>query len=218
MEPSKTKQKETKYSIKSSDKATLNEFDHKQARFETMLASKSFNKHPKHKDLYHALMESILMDEDAMDQGVAEEHKKRKPADDDRDKNPSAGPDQGLKRRKTSKDAKPSKKINLPIDYTAFAMNRLQISNLTKADLVRPVYNLLKSTYSMEGDFPRLHLNDIEDMLLLIVQNKLFNLKSDVIVDLAAALRVIYEDKLNRKRLMRSDELHKFSDGTLQSV
>ncbi|GJV81873.1 hypothetical protein Tco_1517743 [Tanacetum coccineum] len=28
----------------------------------------------------------------------------------------------------------------------------------------------------------------------------------------------IYEDKLNKKRLMRSDELYKFSDGTLQSV
>nr|GEX81809.1 UBN2 domain-containing protein [Tanacetum cinerariifolium] len=29
---------------------------------------------------------------------------------------------------------------------------------------------------------------------------------------------VIYKDNLNRKRFMRSDELHKFSDGTLQSV
>ncbi|GJY82449.1 hypothetical protein Tco_0495825, partial [Tanacetum coccineum] len=29
---------------------------------------------------------------------------------------------------------------------------------------------------------------------------------------------VIYEDKLNRKRLMHSDELYKFSDGTLQLV
>ncbi|GKA63631.1 hypothetical protein Tco_0763237 [Tanacetum coccineum] len=29
---------------------------------------------------------------------------------------------------------------------------------------------------------------------------------------------VIYEDKLNRKRLMRFDELHKFNDGTLQLV
>ncbi|GKC82505.1 hypothetical protein Tco_1138222, partial [Tanacetum coccineum] len=29
---------------------------------------------------------------------------------------------------------------------------------------------------------------------------------------------VIYEDKLKRKRLMRFDELYKFSDGTLQSV
>ncbi|GJU96727.1 hypothetical protein Tco_1321483 [Tanacetum coccineum] len=70
----------------------------------------------------------------------------------------------------------------------------------------------------MKGDFPRLHLHDIEDMLLLVVQNKPFNLKSDVIVNLAVALRVIYEDKLNRKRLMRSDKLYKFSDGTLQSV
>ncbi|GJZ42068.1 hypothetical protein Tco_0588954 [Tanacetum coccineum] len=29
---------------------------------------------------------------------------------------------------------------------------------------------------------------------------------------------VIYEDKLNSKRLMRFDELYKFSDGTLQSI
>nr|GEV42596.1 hypothetical protein [Tanacetum cinerariifolium] len=29
----------------------------------------------------------------------------------------------------------------------------------------------------MEGDFPRLHLHDIKDMLILVVQNKLFNLK-----------------------------------------
>ncbi|GJR58502.1 hypothetical protein Tco_1500664 [Tanacetum coccineum] len=50
-----------------------------------------------------------------------------------------------------------------------------------------------------EGDFPRLHLNDIEDMLILYVQNKLQNLLSDEIVDLA-------------------DELYKFSDGTLKSV
>ncbi|GKD75439.1 hypothetical protein Tco_1333721 [Tanacetum coccineum] len=38
----------------------------------------------------------------------------------------------------------------------------------------------------MEGNFPRLHLHDFEDMLILIVQNELFNLKGDVIVHLAA--------------------------------
>ncbi|GJS56348.1 hypothetical protein Tco_0629710 [Tanacetum coccineum] len=42
----------------------------------------------------------------------------------------------------------------------------------------------------MEGDFPRLHLNDIEDMFLLHVQNNLFNLEWDVIVDLVVALRM----------------------------
>ncbi|GKE48844.1 hypothetical protein Tco_1480102, partial [Tanacetum coccineum] len=59
----------------------------------------------------HALMESILKDEDAMDKGVADKLKKRKPYDADRDEDPPAGPDQGLKRKKTSKDAKPSKKV-----------------------------------------------------------------------------------------------------------
>ncbi|GJZ35523.1 hypothetical protein Tco_0581340 [Tanacetum coccineum] len=42
----------------------------------------------------------------------------------------------------------------------------------------------------MQGDFPRLHLNDIEYMLLLVVQNKLNNLKGNIIVDLAVALRM----------------------------
>ncbi|GKD17743.1 hypothetical protein Tco_1206901 [Tanacetum coccineum] len=121
-----------------------------------------------------------------------------------------------------------------------------------------------------EGDFSRLHLNDIEDMLLLVVQNKLNNLDGNEVVHLAVALRmfvqmtviqarvedlqlgvesyqkklnltrpktqdldmtrrtayatlkdpqgVIYADKLKRKRFMRTDELHKFNDGTLISV
>ncbi|GJX85030.1 hypothetical protein Tco_0335804 [Tanacetum coccineum] len=70
----------------------------------------------------------------------------------------------------------------------------------------------------MEGDFLRLHLNDIEDMLLFIAQNKLFNLNGDVIIDLVVALYMFTRHKLNRKRLMHSDELQKFSYGTLQSV
>ncbi|GJR26861.1 putative ribonuclease H-like domain-containing protein [Tanacetum coccineum] len=41
----------------------------------------------------------------------------------------------------------------------------------------------------MEGDFPRLYLNDIEDMLLLVVQNRLLNLKGEDIVHLATALQ-----------------------------
>ncbi|GJW35457.1 zf-CCHC domain-containing protein [Tanacetum coccineum] len=39
-----------------------------------------------------------------------------------------------------------------------------------------------------EGDFPDLHLNDIEGMRLLLTQNKLFNLEGDVIINLGAAL------------------------------
>ncbi|GJZ64778.1 hypothetical protein Tco_0621474 [Tanacetum coccineum] len=118
-----------------------------------------------------------------------------------------------------------------------------------------------------EGDFPRLRINDIEDMLLLVVQNRLTNLSGDDVADFAIALRMftrslviqkrvedlqlgvesyqkkinvtkpdttrpdlrkrhpytpykdpqgfIYVDDHKRNRLMRSDELYKFSDGTL---
>ncbi|GJR21996.1 hypothetical protein Tco_0970523 [Tanacetum coccineum] len=121
-----------------------------------------------------------------------------------------------------------------------------------------------------EGDFPRLNMHDIEDMLLLLVQKKISNLQRDFIFDLNVALRmftrravilkrvedlklgvesyhkklnitkpktfisdisdrtpytaynnpqgIIYLDKYKRNRLMRSDELYKFSDGTLTSI
>ncbi|GKD57739.1 hypothetical protein Tco_1291126, partial [Tanacetum coccineum] len=93
-----------------------------------------------------------------------------------------------------------------------------------------------------EGDFPRLNLRDIEDMLLLLVQKKIANLENDVIFNLNVALwmftkRVVilkrvkdlqlgvksYQKKLNITRpetfrLICSDELYKFSDGTLTSI
>ncbi|GJZ80518.1 integrase, catalytic region, zinc finger, CCHC-type containing protein [Tanacetum coccineum] len=94
-----------------------------------------------------------------------------------------------------------------------------------------------------EGDFPRLRINDIEDMLLLVVQNWLTNLSGDDVADFTIALRMftrslpdttrpdlrkrhpytlykdpqgfIYVDDHKKNRLIRSDELYKFSDGTL---
>ncbi|GJY37401.1 hypothetical protein Tco_0422779 [Tanacetum coccineum] len=121
-----------------------------------------------------------------------------------------------------------------------------------------------------EGDFKRLCLQDIEDMLLLLVQQKLTNLTINERYDLNVALcmftrrivirrrvedlqlgvesyqkklnltkpdtyrsnlrnktaytshsdphGIIYVDQFKRKRLMRTDELHKSSDGTLNDV
>ncbi|GJZ43216.1 hypothetical protein Tco_0590471 [Tanacetum coccineum] len=51
-----------------------------------------------------------------------------------------------------------------------------------------------------EGNFKMLRIQDIEDMLLLLVQG------------------FIYNNKDKKNRLMRIDELHKFSDGTLNDV
>nr|GEX60399.1 hypothetical protein [Tanacetum cinerariifolium] len=172
-----------------------------------------------------------------------------------------------------------------PIDFTKFAMNHLKLDNITKADLVGIVDKKLGYGYLQEivvrrvdqkqytfkeGDFLKLHLNDIEDMLLLHVQNKLFNLDGDDIVDLAVPLclftrriviqkrvedvqlgvesyqkklkitmpqkefprisckepyttsydpkGVVYLNEKKRLRLMRADELYKFSDGTLKFI
>ncbi|GJZ04963.1 hypothetical protein Tco_0538238 [Tanacetum coccineum] len=98
-----------------------------------------------------------------------------------------------------------------------------------------------------ECDFVDLHLNYIEDILLLAVQHKLFHLDGSDIVNFIVALRmftrsliikrrvedlqlgelyipshkppgVIYEDLNKQKWVMRADELYKFSYGTLKTV
>nr|GEV48823.1 hypothetical protein [Tanacetum cinerariifolium] len=58
-----------------------------------------------------------------------------------------------------------------------------------------------------EGNFKRLRIQDIEDMLLLLVQGKLTNL--------TVQERFAFNNKDKRNRLIWIDELHKFSDGTL---
>nr|GEY15070.1 hypothetical protein [Tanacetum cinerariifolium] len=94
-----------------------------------------------------------------------------------------------------------------------------------------------------EGDFKRLHIQDIEDMLLLLVQGKLtkltveerfaFNKKlnltrldtyrsdlkrKEAYIAYSNPRGFIYQNKDKQNRLMQIDELHKFSDGTLTDV
>ncbi|GKB36771.1 hypothetical protein Tco_0881713 [Tanacetum coccineum] len=87
-----------------------------------------------------------------------------------------------------------------------------------------------------EGDYKRLRLQDIEDMLLLLVQSKLTNLTIKERLALNVSLRIsdlkrlptysaypnprgfIYQNNDKKNKLMRIDELHKFSDGTLNDV
>nr|GEX16229.1 copia protein [Tanacetum cinerariifolium] len=93
-----------------------------------------------------------------------------------------------------------------------------------------------------EGDLKRLRIQDFEDILLLLVQGKLINLtveerfafnklnltkmdtyKSDLkrkeaYTAYSNPRGFIYHNKDKQNRLMRIDELHKFSDGTLNDV
>ncbi|GJY98238.1 hypothetical protein Tco_0515148 [Tanacetum coccineum] len=92
---------------------------------------------------------------------------------------------------------------------------------------------------SKEGDFNRLRIQDIEDMLLLLVQGKLTNLTIEERLAFNVSLRMftrsiviqrrvkdlqlgveslIYQNKDKKNRLMRIDELHKFRDGLLDDL
>nr|GEW80744.1 hypothetical protein [Tanacetum cinerariifolium] len=288
--------------------------------FNTMTNSKSFNKSPKHRALYQALMELILEDEDVMDEGVADKLKRRKPDDADQDEGFTTGSDRGLKRQRTSKGAETYKKMstskdsfkgkspstsskssksgkylkdqveepifvqdsgyakhddaefdntNMPMDqgedlgktseqpndedvskYDWYKKSRSDTSsdpewnegkNLSLANhqnfyryttkmvskhgvyLTKRILSVISvkvnewyDGYSKEivvkradqqlytfkeGDFKRLHLNDIEDMLLLVVQNKLNNLDGNVIVHLTVSLCMFARKTLIQARV-----------------
>ncbi|GJT49732.1 hypothetical protein Tco_0975889 [Tanacetum coccineum] len=72
------KQQTPKFTIKSTDKATLKEYDQKSALYQTMHANKSFNRILVNHKMYHALMEALIEDENAMDKGVADRGKQTK--------------------------------------------------------------------------------------------------------------------------------------------
>ncbi|GJY58642.1 hypothetical protein Tco_0458534 [Tanacetum coccineum] len=52
-----------------------------------------------------------------------------------------------------------------------------------------------------EGHFPRLRINDIKDMLLLVVQNRLSNLLGDDVADFAIALRMFTRSLVIQRRV-----------------
>nr|GEV47095.1 hypothetical protein [Tanacetum cinerariifolium] len=310
------KQKKPQFTIKSTDKAALEEYDLKSALYQCMHANKSFNRNPANHNLYHALMEALIEDENAMDKGVADtvkDHKRKHDDDeDDDDEYPLARPNQGktTKRRRTKESeslGKPSSTKEIPkgkaltkgskTSKSASAKEPVEepiaevimddadddvIENLTQDILLGHAFNLLKgdrypfdlskplplqvppghrtvavdyffnndleylktsdsevnkfskhNVYSnkailgvksvtvkklhgyghleeivvkrydqqlhkfKEGDFVDLHLKDIKDMLLLVVQDKLFHLDDSDIVDFIMALP---ERKGNHKK------------------
>ncbi|GJU31989.1 hypothetical protein Tco_1175578 [Tanacetum coccineum] len=95
-----------------------------------------------------------------------------------------------------------------------------------------------------EKDFKNLHPNDFEDLFLLNIQEKLNHLpKTDKIslhtavnmwirnlvirnrvgdlqlgIEIPKPRAVVYRDRNDQRKLMRLNELHKFSDGTLTRV
>ncbi|GJS32810.1 hypothetical protein Tco_0531192 [Tanacetum coccineum] len=77
-----------------------------------MMASKSYEKHLAHKELYDALIQSLFLDEEDIDKAAADmgEYALSKRKHDDQDKYPFAGSNQGKRKRRSGKDSEPSKK------------------------------------------------------------------------------------------------------------
>ncbi|GKC85305.1 hypothetical protein Tco_1141022, partial [Tanacetum coccineum] len=85
------------YSIRSTDKVNLEEFDLKSALFKHMNKIKSANRNPANYHIYHALMKALIADEDAKDKvkDYKRKHDSDDDEDDDDDEGPSAGSNQG---------------------------------------------------------------------------------------------------------------------------
>ncbi|GKE19486.1 hypothetical protein Tco_1427063, partial [Tanacetum coccineum] len=87
--------------------ASLTEFELKKILLDKLEKSKSYRAAKQHRDLYNAPVKSYQLDKDLFDSyGKAYSLKRDH---EDKDEDPLAGSDQGLKKRKTSKDVEPSK-------------------------------------------------------------------------------------------------------------
>ncbi|GKD02835.1 hypothetical protein Tco_1177809, partial [Tanacetum coccineum] len=89
--------------------ASLIEFELKKILLDKLEKSKSYRAAEQHKDHYDALVKSYQLDKDLFDSYDKAYSLKRGREDKDKNEDPPAGPDQGLKKRKTSKDVEPSR-------------------------------------------------------------------------------------------------------------
>ncbi|GJX48424.1 hypothetical protein Tco_0273614 [Tanacetum coccineum] len=224
--------------------ASLSEFKLTKILMDKMEEHKSHLRAYYKKELYDALVKSYNTDNDLLihmepshtvdDSGV-QQNQEFDMGNNDKQLDDEVAPNDTARAEKppTSFD----ELIDTPIDFSAFVLNRINITNLTQELLFGLAFNLLKGTcksittstkdvYSRkriiavtrltimkgydyghldeievrredqqlytfkEGDFPRLHIQDIKDMLLLLVQQKLTNLMIDERYDLNVALRM----------------------------
>nr|GEW16590.1 hypothetical protein [Tanacetum cinerariifolium] len=87
----------------------------------------------------------------------------------------------------------------LTVDADYFFNNDMEY--LKSLDLKRTYTTSITRQKQLEGDFVDLHLNDIEDMLLLAIQHKLFHLTDSDIVDFIVALRKFTRSLVIKKRV-----------------
>ncbi|GKB13643.1 hypothetical protein Tco_0847566 [Tanacetum coccineum] len=142
--------------------STLIEFELKKILLDKMEKSKSYLMAPEHQDFYDGLKKYYALDKDFF-YSYDVYSLKRGQKDKDKDEDPSAGSDRGLKKRKTSKDAEPT--TEEPVFEVADSDMPQEGDNkdeprdetASRQVLLGPAFRLLKGTRSsyaeLEYDF-----------------------------------------------------------------
>ncbi|GJW96365.1 hypothetical protein Tco_0178173 [Tanacetum coccineum] len=107
--------------------------------------------------------------------------------------------------------------IDTPLDFSAFVMNRLKVDTLTSVLLSGPTYELMKVNRESARDVYSKY------RILAVTKLKIIEWHNYKHLDWIIVRRnddKLQADKSRHKKniLMRIDELHKFSDGTLNDV
>nr|GEW78145.1 hypothetical protein [Tanacetum cinerariifolium] len=231
-----------------------------------------------HKELYDGMVKSYKLDNDLFESYEKAYSLKKGREDKDKDEDPPAGLDQGLKRRKISKDPKSSGKSNQAeesvFEVAGTEMPKNQGSDLEavwNSSTIKEYYKAVTDRLDWNNPKGKKYPFDLSKPLLLImdrghqvipvdyfINNDLeylrggssskkyttFVTKKRLLSMIFHALKtwfhrygvrsdisnktpytaynnhqgIIYEDKYKRNKLMRTDELYKFSYGTLTSI
>nr|GEY26328.1 retrovirus-related Pol polyprotein from transposon TNT 1-94 [Tanacetum cinerariifolium] len=185
----------------------------------------SYDRSDEQRNLYKALVEAYDVDKTILDTYGESAILKRRREEDDDQEGPSAGSDRGFAiNRESALDVYSKRRIIAVTD-----LKIVEWHNYKHLDWISVRRDDDKIYKFKEGDFKRLRLQDIEDMLLLLVQGKLSNLNVEERFAFNVSLRMftrsiviqrrVKDLQLDKKnRLIRIDELYKFSDGTLKDV
>ncbi|GKD76643.1 hypothetical protein Tco_1339264 [Tanacetum coccineum] len=143
--------------------ATLTKFELKKILIDKMDKSESYLAAPEHRECYEGLIKSYDLDKSLFSTYSKVYSLKRCQKDKDKDEDPSIGSDRGLKKRKTSKDAEPTKgpKEEPEFEVADLDMPQDQEENLGNDD-VEPKEKTFDELMSTPIDFLAFILNDLK--------------------------------------------------------
>nr|GEU82106.1 retrovirus-related Pol polyprotein from transposon TNT 1-94 [Tanacetum cinerariifolium] len=181
--------------------ADLSELKLKKILIEKIESNKSIHRSDQQKNLYKALVDAYECDRIILDTYGDTVTLKRRQDDEDKDEEPFAGSDHG----EFARDVYSKRRIIVVTELQI--VERHNYKHLDWITMRRDDDKLYKFK---EGDLKRLRIQDIEDISDLKCK--------EAYTTYSNPRGFIYQNKDKQNRLMRIDELHKFSDGTLNDV